>query len=47
MVFMHKLGLVHLDLKLENILLDDQYNAIVSDFGFSTFCDSSTDRCLK
>ena len=32
----HKAGFCHLDLKLENILLDDKYNPIICDFGYAT-----------
>lgn len=35
--YMHGIGVVHRDIKLENILLDDQMNFKLADFGFATF----------
>lgn len=34
---MHKKGVVHRDLKLENILIDDKMNLKIVDFGFATY----------
>ena len=34
--FIHDSDICHLDLTLDNILLDDKYNPIITDFGLST-----------
>ena len=35
--YVHGKGVVHRDLKLENILVDDKLNLKVADYGFATF----------
>ena len=35
--FLHRMGICHRDIKLENILLDEEYNLKICDFGLSSF----------
>ncbi|KAG5420917.1 hypothetical protein I9W82_000007 [Candida metapsilosis] len=45
--YMHSKGLIHRDLKLENLLLDKHKNVIISDFGFVNSCTDRTNDLMK
>eukprot|EP01016_Furgasonia_blochmanni_P026681 TRINITY_DN28291_c0_g1_i1.p1 TRINITY_DN28291_c0_g1~~TRINITY_DN28291_c0_g1_i1.p1 ORF type:complete len:233 (-),score=39.07 TRINITY_DN28291_c0_g1_i1:60-758(-) len=36
--YMHSNDIAHCDLKIDNLLLDENYNLVLADFGFACFC---------
>ena len=40
MSFIHKLGMIHRDLKVDNIMLDSNYDAKLIDFGLVSINES-------
>ncbi|OBA19024.1 kinase-like protein [Metschnikowia bicuspidata var. bicuspidata NRRL YB-4993] len=45
--YMHSKGLIHRDLKLENLLLDKHKNIVISDFGFVNSYNKSKNDLMK
>ena len=45
--YMHSKGLIHRDLKLENLLLDKHKNIIISDFGFVNLYNKAKNDLMK
>ena len=44
MAYIHQSDVIHRDLKTDNIMLDENYNPKISDFGFSKFFEEGTQK---
>lgn len=42
--YLHSFGIIHRDIKLENILFDEHYNLKLADFGFACYDDQKVVR---
>ena len=45
--FCHSKGVAHRDIKLDNFLLNDDFEALLSDFGFSTLAHNKNQDIMK
>ena len=43
--YLHSYSICHRDIKLENVMLDENKNAHIGDFGFSEFCNNLVTGC--
>jgi serine/threonine protein kinase len=46
LIYLHANGISHRDLKLENLLFDNDFNLKVTDFGFATLMDRDLNTIL-